>query len=87
MGEEGMKMMLNTVCMYEPPPIFFKLKKQEQELLAIYNSLLMPRYFPFPQPISATIEPLGKAFRNSTMRGHGLCLVLLKCLAIKSYTR
>lgn len=61
-------------------------ESQKQQLLAIYNSLFTPRYFPFPHPTSATKEPLGKAFKNSTMCGQGVCLVLLKCPAISSYT-
>jgi len=47
---------------------------------------LMPRYFPFPQPMSATSEPTGIWLMKSMTRGQGLCLVLLKCDAIVSYT-
>lgn len=47
---------------------------------------LIPRYFPFPQPTSATRLPTGCSRKNSAIFGHGLWRVPLKCGAIFSYT-
>lgn len=47
---------------------------------------LIPRYFPFPQPTSATRLPCGCSRKNSAIFGHGLWRVPLKCGAIFSYT-
>lgn len=46
----------------------------------------IPRYFPFPQPTSATRLPTGCSRKNSAIFGHGLWRVPLKCGAIFSYT-
>ena len=47
---------------------------------------LIPRYFPFPQPTSATRLPIGCSLKNSVIFGQGLWRVPLKWGAIFSYT-
>lgn len=46
-----------------------------------------PRYFPFPQPTSASTLPGGSEDRKWQTRGQGEWRVLLKWEAIASYTR
>lgn len=47
---------------------------------------LIPRYFPFPQPTSATRLPTDCPLKNSAISGQGLWRVPLKWGAIFSYT-
>ena len=47
---------------------------------------LIPRYFPFPQPTSATRLPTGCSLKNCAIFGQGLWRVPLKWGAIFSYT-
>lgn len=47
----------------------------------------MPRYFPFPQPTSASTLPGGREDRKWQTRGQGEWRVLLKWEAMASYTR
>ena len=46
----------------------------------------IPRYFPLPQPTSATRLPTGCSLKNSAIFGQGLWRVPLKWGAIFSYT-
>lgn len=61
-----------------------RLKLLSEPVLNILS--LIPRYFPFPQPTSATRLPAGRSCKNSAIFGHGLWRVPLKCGAIFSYT-
>lgn len=55
--------------------------------LTAITSGLTPRYFPFPQPTSASTAPGGSEDRKWQTRGHGEWRVLLKWEAMASYTR
>lgn len=56
-------------------------------ILTAIISGLTPRYFPFPQPTSASTLPGGSEDRKRQTRGQGEWRVLLKCEAMASYTR
>lgn len=54
--------------------------------LTAITSELTPRYFPFPQPTSASTLPTGSDDRKWQTRGQGEWRVLLKWVAMASYT-
>jgi len=55
--------------------------------LTASSSGLTPRYFPLPQPTSASTLPAGSADRKWQTRGQGEWRVPLKSEAMASYTR
>lgn len=55
--------------------------------LTAISSGLTPRYFPFPQPTSASTLPAASERRKWQTRGQGEWRVLLKWPAMASYTR
>ncbi|TNN37445.1 hypothetical protein EYF80_052390 [Liparis tanakae] len=55
--------------------------------LTASSSGLTPRYFPLPQPTSASTAPAGSAARKWQTRGQGEWRVALKSEAMASYTR
>ena len=52
----------------------------------LYTDGCPDKYLPLPQPMSVQRSPGFREDRKSTTRGHGECLVSLKCSAMLSYT-